>query len=145
MLILVLNSGSSSLKYQLRDTDGDAILIDSEVDRIGDSDVADHAAALDQVEAALTDVLQGRQINAVGHRVVHGGERFHEPVLITSDVVHSIERLNPLAPLHNPANVLGIRSITDKWPDLPQVAVFDTSFHGSLPERAWRYALPDEL
>ena len=85
------------------------------------------------------------ELGAVGHRVVHGGERFAEPVLIDNEITRAIERLNPLAPLHNPANVLGIRAITRKWPDMPQVAVFDTAFHRTLPEHAWRYAVPDEL
>jgi acetate kinase len=77
--------------------------------------------------------------------VVHGGERFSEPVRIDNEITRAIERLNPLAPLHNPAAVTGIRAITEKWPDMPQVAVFDTAFHRTLPEHAWRYAVPDEL
>jgi acetate kinase len=77
--------------------------------------------------------------------VVHGGERFGAPVLITPEVIQAIEDLNPLAPLHNPANLLGIRGIAEQWPEKPQVAVFDTAFHRTLPERAWRYAIPDGL
>ncbi|MFJ5693766.1 acetate kinase [Arthrobacter sp. NPDC093125] len=155
MLVLVINSGSSSLKYQVRDVAAGSILTEGLIERIGmsnggqgDGEVvgpADHAEALEQVDAAIHEVLGDRQLDAVGHRVVHGGERFGEPVLIDNEITRAIERLNPLAPLHNPANVLGIRAITKKWPDMPQVAVFDTAFHRSLPEHAWRYAVPDEL
>lgn len=155
MLVLVINSGSSSLKFQVRDVAAGSILTEGLIERIGmsnggqgDGEVvgpADHAEALEQVDAAIHEVLGDRQLDAVGHRVVHGGERFGEPVLIDNEITRAIERLNPLAPLHNPANVLGIRAITKKWPDMPQVAVFDTAFHRSLPEHAWRYAVPDEL
>jgi acetate kinase len=155
MLVLVINSGSSSLKYQVRDVAEGSVLTEGLIERIGvsnggqgDGEVvgpADHADALEQVDAAIHEVLGDRQLDAVGHRVVHGGERFGEPVLIDNEITRAIERLNPLAPLHNPANVLGIRAITKKWPDMPQVAVFDTAFHRSLPEHAWRYAVPEEL
>lgn len=117
------------------------VLLEGLIEKIGQSEVADHAEAL---ELVATEIGQLR-IDAVGHRVVHGGERFSAPVLIDNEITRAIERLNPLAPLHNPANVLGIRAIAAKWPDLPQVAVFDTAFHRSLPEEAWRYALTDEL
>ncbi|MFC3300966.1 acetate kinase [Arthrobacter agilis] len=143
MIILVINSGSSSLKYQVRE--GDDVLAEGLVERIGEAEVPDHAAALDRVDRDVATALGDRGIDAVGHRVVHGGERFSEPVLIDNEITRAIERLNPLAPLHNPAAVTGIRAITDKWPDMPQVAVFDTAFHRTLPERAWRYAVPDEL
>ncbi|MFJ3959182.1 acetate/propionate family kinase [Arthrobacter sp. NPDC090010] len=151
MLVLVINSGSSSLKYQVRDVDAGEVLLEGLVERIGlpqgDSPavVPDHGAALELVAARLQEVLGDRQVDAVGHRVVHGGERFAEPVLINNEVTRAIERLNPLAPLHNPAAVLGIRAITEKWPALPQVAVFDTAYHRTLPEKAWRYAVPDWL
>jgi acetate kinase len=155
MLVLVINSGSSSLKYQVLDVAQGTVLTEGLIERIGvsnggqgDGEVvgpADHAEALEQVDAAIHEVLGDRQLDAVGHRVVHGGERFGEPVLVDNEITRAIERLNPLAPLHNPANVLGIRAITKKWPDMPQVAVFDTAFHRSLPEHAWRYAVPDEL
>ncbi|MBO9706048.1 MAG: acetate/propionate family kinase, partial [Arthrobacter sp.] len=151
MLILVINSGSSSLKYQVRDVDAGEVLLEGLVERIGQPDgdapaaVPDHGAALEIVAARLHEVLGDRQVDAVGHRVVHGGERFAEPVLINNEVTRAIERLNPLAPLHNPAAVLGIRAITEKWPQLPQVAVFDTAYHRTLPEKAWRYAVPDWL
>ncbi|ALO65843.1 acetate kinase [Arthrobacter alpinus] len=147
MRVLVINSGSSSLKYQVRDTDTNEVAASGLIERIGEEGgaIADHGEAMSQVAAALTDELAHKPLDAVGHRVVHGGERFSEPVLITNEITRAIERLNPLAPLHNPANVLGIRAITAKWPDMPQVAVFDTAFHRTLPEYAWRYAVPDSL
>lgn len=162
MLILVLNSGSSSIKYQLRQVSapgdpapapedaGGRVITQGLIERIGDraagpDGVSDHAEALDRIGTAVNAALDGQQLDAVGHRVVHGGERFSAPVLIDNEITRAIERLNPLAPLHNPANVLGIRAITDKWPQLPQVAVFDTAFHRTLPEFAWRYAVPDAL
>jgi acetate kinase len=165
--VLVLNAGSSSLKYQLIDMSEDAadrVTASGLVERIGEAEgrlvhrasgadelteegaIPDHGAALDRVLAAFerTGGLTEAPF-AVGHRVVHGGERFGEPVLIDNEITRAIERLNPLAPLHNPANVLGIRAITKKWPGMPQVAVFDTAFHRSLPEHACLYAVPDEL
>ncbi|MHA7175247.1 acetate kinase [Arthrobacter sp. Sr24] len=147
MRVLVINSGSSSLKYQVRDTDTNEVAANGLIDRIGEGagGPADHGEAMNQVAAALEGELAQKPLDAVGHRVVHGGERFSEPVLINNEITRAIERLNPLAPLHNPANVLGIRAITAKWPAMPQVAVFDTAFHRTLPEHAWRYAVPDEL
>ena len=155
MLVLVINSGSSSLKYQVRDVEAGSVLAEGLVEKIGmgaggegDGEIEgprDHAEALELVDADIHAALGDRALDAVGHRVVHGGERFAEPVLVNNEITRAIERLNPLAPLHNPANVLGIRAITKKWPDLPQVAVFDTAFHRTLPEHAWRYAVPDEL
>jgi acetate kinase len=155
MLVLVINSGSSSLKYQVRDVAAGSVLTEGLIEKIGmgnggdgDGEIEgprDHAEALEQVDAAIHHELGNLELGAVGHRVVHGGERFAEPVLIDNEITRAIERLNPLAPLHNPANVLGIRAITKKWPDMPQVAVFDTAFHRTLPEHAWRYAVPDEL
>lgn len=155
MLVLVINSGSSSLKYQVRDVEAAHVLTEGLIEKIGmgnggegDGEIIgprDHAEALEQVDAAIHQELGELELAAVGHRVVHGGERFSEPVLIDNEITRAIERLNPLAPLHNPANVLGIRAISKKWPDMPQVAVFDTAFHRTLPEHAWRYAVPDEL
>ena len=159
MLVLVINSGSSSLKYQVRDVstqehDG-AVLTEGLIERIGVGNGGggdgepigprDHAEALELVDQALHEVLGDRTVDAVGHRVVHGGERFAEPVLVDNEITRAIERLNPLAPLHNPANVLGIRAIAEKWPTMPQVAVFDTAFHRTIPEHAWRYAVPNWL
>ncbi|WP_413248532.1 acetate kinase [Sinomonas flava] len=153
MLVLVINSGSSSLKYQVRDVAAGTVLTEGLIERIGmgnggggDGEAIgprDHAEALDHVDRALHEVLGDQAIDAVGHRVVHGGERFSEPVLANNEIIRAIERLNPLAPLHNPANVLGLRAIASKWPDMPQVAVFDTAFHRTIPEHAWRYAVPE--
>ncbi|MFF2030037.1 acetate kinase [Arthrobacter sp. NPDC058192] len=155
MLVLVINSGSSSLKFQVRDVEAGSVLAEGLVEKIGmgaggegDGEIEgprDHAEALELVDADIHEALGDRALDAVGHRVVHGGERFAEPVLVNNEITRAIERLNPLAPLHNPANVLGIRAISKKWPELPQVAVFDTAFHRTLPEHAWRYAVPDEL
>ncbi|NVN00150.1 acetate kinase [Arthrobacter sp. SDTb3-6] len=147
MRVLVINSGSSSLKYQVRDTTTGEVQAGGLIERIGEGagGPANHGVAMDQVAAELEGVLAEKPLDAVGHRVVHGGERFGEPVLVNNEITRAIERLNPLAPLHNPANVLGIRAITAKWPGMPQVAVFDTAFHRTLPEHAWRYAVPDFL
>ena len=145
MLVLVINSGSSSLKYQVRDTGAAGLLTKGIIDRIGGPGIPDHRAALEELSRRLRRDLAGAEIDAVGHRVVHGGERFSEPVLINNEITRAIERLNPLAPLHNPASIMGIRAVADKWPKVPQVAVFDTAFHRSLPETAWRYALPNDL
>ena len=135
MAVLVLNTGSSSVKYQLIDaTDGLRLaggLIEA---------VDDHEAALAEVIRELGDA----PVDSIGHRVVHGGERFSAPTLIDASVVEAIESLVPLAPLHNPANLAGIRAARRTWPDLPQVAVFDTAFHRTLPAHAYRYAVPSE-
>ena len=153
MLVLVINSGSSSLKYQLRELADDGtdapvpVLAQGLVERIGvpGSGVPDHAAALEQVEAELAEATGGRTIDAAGHRVVHGGERFTAPARVTNEVIRAIERLAPLGPLHNPAAAQGLRAMAERWPDMPQVVVFDTSFHQTMPREAWQYALPDEV
>ncbi|MFC0599433.1 acetate kinase [Streptomyces palmae] len=153
--VLVLNSGSSSLKYQLLDMararpgSGSAAgrLTSGIVERIGEGPVADHAAALKQVSEELDRQglgLDSPKLAAVGHRVVHGGTRFTEPTLITDEVVAEMEKLVPLAPLHNPANLAGIAVARQLRPDLPQVAVFDTAFHATMPEAAARYAVDIE-
>ncbi|MEU9010545.1 acetate kinase [Streptomyces sp. NPDC048479] len=166
--VLVLNSGSSSLKYQLLDMrDGERLAVGL-VERIGEvtsrlvhtpltgggagkrertGPVADHSAALKAVaeELALDGLgLDSPELAAVGHRVVHGGLKFTEPTLITDEVLAEVERLIPVAPLHNPANVTGIRTAQALRPDLPQVAVFDTAFHSTMPESAARYAIDVE-
>ena len=151
MLILVINSGSSSLKYQLRELHDDGTDTDNPVqasgliERIGvsGSGVSNHTQALDVVAKQLDEVLDGRRIDAAGHRVVHGGERFKKPELVDPEVIRAIDRLAPLAPLHNPPATEGLRAIRDKWPDMPQVVIFDTSFHQTMPPEAWRYAIPD--
>lgn len=137
MKVLVLNSGSSSVKYQVIDTDdGDRVAggIVEEVD--------DHGAALQEVVEQVERL--GESLGAIGHRVVHGGDVFSESVLVDDDVVRVIDELTPLAPLHNPANLAGIRAARTTWPAVPQVAVFDTAFHRTLPESAYRYAVPTE-
>lgn len=152
MLILVINSGSSSLKYQLRELHDDGTDTDNPVqasgliERIGvsGSGVSNHTQALDVVAKQLDEVLDGRRIDAAGHRVVHGGERFKKPELVDPEVIRAIDRLAPLAPLHNPPATEGLRAIRDKWPDMPQVVIFDTSFHQTMPPEAWRYAIPDK-
>ena len=164
--VLVLNSGSSSLKYQLLDMRDGSRLALGLVERIGENSsrlthtppaggaqrgrtgrVADHEAALKAVAEELTQDglgLESRELAAIGHRVVHGGAKFGEPALIDDEVLAEIERLVPLAPLHNPANLTGIRTALALRPDLPQVAVFDTAFHTTMPEHAARYAIDVE-
>ncbi|WP_065964798.1 acetate kinase [Streptomyces sparsogenes] len=145
--VLVLNSGSSSVKYQLLDMADGSRLASGIVERIGEGPVADHSAALKQVAEELAGQglgLDSPALAAVGHRVVHGGTRFTEPTLITDEVLEEIEKLVPLAPLHNPANITGIKVARDLRPDLPQVAVFDTAFHATMPESAARYAVHRE-
>lgn len=151
MLILVINSGSSSLKYQLRELNDDGtdtynpIQASGLIERIGvpGAEIANHTEALDVVAKELDEVLNGRTIDATGHRVVHGGERFKAPALVDAEVIRAIDRLAPLAPLHNPPAAEGLRAISDKWPDMPQVVIFDTSFHQTMPPQAWRYAIPN--
>ncbi|WP_416968599.1 acetate kinase [Streptomyces sp. 4F14] len=161
--VLVLNSGSSSVKYQLLDMADGTRLATGLVERIGEessrlkhtdltSDVtrertgpiADHASALKSVaEELATDGLglDSPELAAIGHRVVHGGQTFTRPTVIDDAVLAEIERLIPVAPLHNPANLTGIRTARALRPDLPQVAVFDTAFHTTMPESAARYAI----
>lgn len=134
MRILVLNNGSSSVKYRLYD--GDRLVSKGLVER-----VTDYEAALGEV----TDSVDLAGLGAVGHRVVHGGLRFTEPTLITDDVVSAIEELVPLAPLHNPANLAGIAVARKLLPGVPQVAVFDTAFHRTLPEAAATYAIDRDV
>ena len=149
MRILVLNSGSSSIKYELFDMVDRSLLIGGAAERIGEpgSDLVDHAAALDHIMDSLADAGAldgGSGLLAIGHRVVHGGETFREPCVIDEQVIETIRELSSLAPLHNPANLLGIEVAMARRPDVPQVAVFDTAFHHSIPPRAYRYAVPDD-
>ncbi|MFE5853265.1 acetate kinase [Streptomyces sp. NPDC056500] len=165
--VLVLNSGSSSVKYQLLDMSDGARLAVGLVERIGEQTsrlvhtplgtggeprertgpIADHAAALRAVAEELSSDglgLDSPELAAIGHRVVHGGLKFSEPTVVDDEVLAEIERLIPVAPLHNPANVTGIRTARKLRPDLPQVAVFDTAFHTTMPESAARYAIDVE-
>lgn len=136
MRILVLNSGSSSVKYQLIEPDEKTVIARGTIER-----VVSHDEALSQV----IDAVKQHDFAAVGHRVVHGGERFFDAVVIDDAVEKSIEECIPLAPLHNPANLAGIRACRKVLPQLPQVAVFDTAFHARMPRRSRTYALSEEL
>ena len=159
--VLVVNSGSSSLKYQVLDAVTGQTAASGIVEEIGgqgrlrhrtgatvhERDLAchDHHDALDAARGALREHgpdLDTTDLFAVGHRVVHGGARFTEPVVVDDDVITGIRELVPLAPLHNPANLEGILSARDSFPDVPQVAVFDTAFHQTLPSEAYTYAVP---
>ena len=167
MKILVLNSGSSSVKYKLIDLDGsnDATLAEGGVEKIGlaggflkykkadgskaidELGLIDHLQAIKAILAKLTDPTDGciksyDEIEAVGHRVVHGGEKFSESVLIDDAVKEKIRECYDIAPLHNPANMTGIDAITELMPNVPQVGVFDTAFHRTMPAKAFMYALP---
>ena len=167
MNVLVINAGSSSLKYQLLNPDTQEILAKGLCERIGidgkftykptgktavkAADVAmpTHSEASQTVLNALVDKENGviasmKEIDAVGHRVVHGGEKFAKSVRITDEVMATIEECNPLAPLHNPANIIGIRACQQLMPGTPMVAVFDTAFHQTMPPVAYTYALPYE-
>ena len=166
MKILVLNCGSSSLKYQLIDSETEALLAKGLCERIGidgvlkheatgkdkyvsNDPLPDHATAVKAVMDALVDADHGvikstMEIGAVGHRVVHGGEYFAKSVIINEEVKDAIKKCFDLAPLHNPANLIGIEACEKLMPGVPQVAVFDTAFHQTMPEKAYLYALPYE-
>lgn len=167
MKILVLNCGSSSVKYKLIDSDTKAVLAEGGVEKIGLPDsflkykrpdgskevltveMPTAKEAVKNVLDILTDPKDGviksfDEINAVGHRVVHGMEWFNKSVLITPEVVEKVKECYPVAPLHNPANVTGIEAVSVLMPEVPQVAVFDTAFHQTMPSKAFMYALPYE-
>jgi len=141
MKIAVLNAGSSSLKCKVFEFPAKTLLFSQEIEKIGesDSDIASHAEALEALDIDL------REIDIIGHRVVHGGEKLQQSVVIDESVITTIKDLIPLAPLHNPANLVGIEVARQKAPNIPQVAVFDTAFHATLPKEAYLYALPYEL
>ncbi|MBD3410743.1 MAG: acetate/propionate family kinase [Ignavibacteriales bacterium] len=168
MKVLVLNCGSSSIKYQFFDTERQAVMAKGLVDRIGmagavlsqkreDGDdvriageILDHTAAIQYVLGMLLSENHGvikdkSEIQAVGHRVVHGGETFSGSVLIDDRVLKALYDNIELAPLHNPPNIKGIEAVKNSMPDVPQVAVFDTSFHAKMPEKAYLYGIPYEL
>ena len=166
MNVLVVNCGSSSLKYQLIDSDSEAVLAKGLCERIGidgsltyqpaggekvkfDKAMPTHTDAIQFVIDALTDAETGvvkslDEIGAVGHRVVHGGEKFASSVVITDEVKKAVEECNDLAPLHNPANLIGVAACEKLMPGTPMVAVFDTAFHQTMPEKAYMYGLPYE-
>jgi len=142
--VLVLNVGSSSVKYQLLSMPEEHKLMSGVIERIGEvgSDTANHEQAIARVVA---DVTQDTDISVVGHRVVHGGERFHSPTVITDDVIDELVEVSNLAPLHNPPNLQGIRAAMAALPKALHVAVFDTAFFHTLPPEATTYALPSEI
>lgn len=141
MKIAVVNSGSSSLKCKLIEMPSGRVLAQKLVEHIGekDSSVANHQQALEHLDIDFS------QVDAVGHRVVHGGEKFCQAVIVDKKVTQTIQELISLAPLHNPANLQGIEAMQSKLPHIPHVAVFDTAFHTTLPQEAYTYALPYEL
>ena len=168
MIVFVINCGSSSLKYQLIDMKNENVMAKGLIERIGmdgsvlkhtpanantidiSTEIPDHKVATQLVIEALLDENHGvikkmSEINAVGHRVVHGGERFTDSMLITTDVIKGIEACCEIAPLHNPPNLHGILACMELLPEVPQVAVFDTAFHQTMPKTAFLYGLPYEM
>lgn len=168
MNILVINCGSSSLKYQLINMNNEEVLASGLVERIGidgsiltqkvdgrdkyvvETPMKDHQIAIKLVLDILVDPINGviksmDEINAVGHRVVHGGEKYAQSALITDEVMKDLEDCAKLAPLHNPANIIGINACKELMPNVPMTVVFDTAFHQTMPEKAYIYALPYEL
>ncbi len=167
-MILVINSGSSSIKFRIFEAATFEVIADGGVERIGegrsslhyrhrggaafsehhddDIDIPDHETGLREIVRRLSDYTgaAGEKLQGIGHRVVHGGEHYSAPVLIDAEVIETIRALTPLAPLHNPANLKGIEVAQQCFAHVPQVAVFDTAFHHTLPEHAYRYALPAE-
>lgn len=168
MKILVLNCGSSSVKYKLLDMTSKEVLGSGGVEKIGmkgsflkhtkqngekvilEGEVLEHQLAIEYILGVLTSEKHGciknmEEIDAVGHRVVHGGEKFNSSVVITDEVIRNIEACIEIAPLHNPPNLAGIFAISDLLPQVPQVAVFDTAFHQTMPEHAYMYGIPYTL
>src|SRR5690625_797155 len=144
-IILFVNTGSNSLKYQLVEPETGASITSGRVERIGEpGGVSDHGAALESALAELGPAAREGLV-AVGHRVVHGGSSFGAPVVADDDVVAKIHELAPLAPLHNPPNVRGIEVARELLPDVPHVVVFDTAFFHTLPEAAATYAIDTEV
>lgn len=169
MKILVINCGSSSLKYQLIDMNTEVAVAKGLVERIGiegsnleqkvegssekykiERNLKDHKEAISLVLETLCNEKFGiiknlNEINAIGHRVVHGGEKYSESVIVNDDVIKNIEECSKLAPLHNPANLIGIKACRELMKDTPMVVVFDTAFHQTMPEKAFMYGLPYEM
>ena len=166
MKVLVINCGSSSLKYQLIDSRSEEVLATGLCERIGidgrmthkptggdpvvkNDPLPDHGAAIQSVLSALTDKEHGvidslSEIGAVGHRLVHGGEKFASSVIINDEVIAEVEACNDLAPLHNPANLIGVRACQQIMPGVPMVGVFDTAFHQTMPPKAYLYGIPHQ-
>lgn len=168
MKILVLNCGSSSIKYALYDMDSKSVMTSGGAERVGLDgafvkvklangekktimhDIPEHTEGVKFIFSLLTDPEIGvikdlKEIDAVGHRMVHGGEKFNKSVLLTDEVLEAFEACTDLAPLHNPANLKGVRAVQELMPGLPQVGVFDTAFHQTMPKEAYMYAIPYEL
>ncbi len=168
MKILVLNCGSSSIKYALYNMDDQSVMTSGGAERVGLDgafvkvklangekkqimhDMPEHTEGVKFIFSLLTDPEIGvikslKEINAVGHRMVHGGEKFAKSVVITPEVIKAFEEVSDLAPLHNPANLKGIRAVEELMPGLPQVGVFDTAFHQTMPQYSYMYALPYEV
>lgn len=168
MKILVLNCGSSSIKYALYDMDTKTVMTSGGAERVGLDgafvkvklangekkkvmhDIPEHTEGVKFIFSLLVDPEIGvikdlKEIDAVGHRTVHGGEKFNKSVLLTEEVLKVYEECNDLAPLHNPANLKGIRAVQELMPEMPQVGVFDTAFHQTMPKEAFMYALPYDL
>ena len=168
MKILVLNCGSSSIKYKLFDMDSKEVIAQGGIEKIGlkgsflkftlpngekkilEKDIPEHTVGVEFILHTLTDPEYGAiksldEINAVGHRMVHGGERFSKSVLLDKEVLEAFTACNDLAPLHNPANLKGVDAISAILPNIPQVGVFDTAFHQTMPDYAYLYAVPYEL
>ncbi|MDO4949142.1 MAG: acetate kinase [Bacteroidales bacterium] len=168
MKILVLNCGSSSIKYKLFDMTDRSVIAQGGIEKIGmagsflkftlptggkkvlEKDIPEHTAGIQFIFETLTNAEYGAirslsEINAVGHRMVHGGEKFSQSVVLTPEVLAAFEACNDLAPLHNPANLKGVAAVSAILPDVPQVGVFDTAFHQTMPDYAYMYAVPYEL
>ena len=168
MKILVLNCGSSSIKYKLFDMDKNDVIAQGGIEKIGmkgsflkltdkngekvviEKEIPEHTVGVKFIFEVLTGSQYGvikslDEINAVGHRMVHGGEKFNKSVLLTPDVLEAFAACNDLAPLHNPANLKGVNAVSELLPNIPQVGVFDTAFHQTMPDYAYLYAIPYEL
>ncbi|MBQ8702173.1 MAG: acetate kinase [Prevotella sp.] len=168
MKILVLNCGSSSIKYALYNMDDKSVMTSGGAERVGMDgafvkvklangekkqimhDIPEHTEGVKFIFSLLTDPEIGvikdlKEIDAVGHRMVHGGEKFNKSVILNEEVLKAFEDVSDLAPLHNPANLKGVRAVSELMPGLPQVGVFDTAFHQTMPKKAFMYAVPYEL
>lgn len=168
MKILVLNCGSSSIKYALYNMDDKSVMTSGGAERVGLDgsfvkvklangekkqimhDIPEHTEGVKFILSLLTDPEIGvikdlKEIDAVGHRMVHGGEKFNKSVVLTDEVLKAFEECSDLAPLHNPANLKGVNAVKELMPGLPQVGVFDTAFHQTMPPKAYMYAIPYEL
>ena len=168
MKILVLNCGSSSIKYQLFEMETKTVIAKGGIEKIGlpgafikfnakdgskkviEQEIPEHTVGVNLIFKVLTDPQEGalkslEELDAVGHRMVHGGEKFAESVVLTPEVLEAFKACNDLAPLHNPANLKGVDAVTALLPNIPQVGVFDTAFHQTMPAKAYMYAVPYEM